>query len=67
MTTDLLGTPLTASEAALLDVYDAAKRLATDEALAPTTRSNVLVATAALGVAVTGLGLRFEHLTDLGA
>jgi hypothetical protein len=67
MPTDLLGTELTAQEAKLLAVYRQLKELLTEDGLAPSTRSNLLAAIAPLGVAVAGLGLVFEHLTDLNA
>ena len=69
MTTDLIGSATTADEQALLDVYDRLKALAArgvDGDLAPSTTANVQEALAAVAVAVTDLGLRFEHLIDLG-
>ncbi len=66
MTTDLIGSALQPAEERLLAVYDELRAMLRDEELAPTTRANVLTALAALGVAVTGLGLRFEHLIDEG-
>ncbi len=66
MTTDLLGTQLTASEEQVLAAYETLKKLAENPGLAPSTISNVRVALAALGVAVTDLALEYEHLTDLG-
>ncbi|WP_375400064.1 hypothetical protein [uncultured Amnibacterium sp.] len=67
MTTDLIGNPLSPQEERLIEVYESLKSLVQDEALAPGTRSNLLAALAATGVAVTGLGLKFEHLIDIGA
>jgi hypothetical protein len=67
MTSDLIGTPLTASEERLLALYRETKSIAESDGLAPTTRANVLTALAALGVAVTSLGITFEHLIDSGA
>lgn len=67
MPTDLLGTELTNQEARLLAIYQQVKLLLAEDDLAPSTRSNLLAAIAPLGVAVTGLGLVFEHLTDLNA
>jgi len=61
---DLLGTPLAADEAALLDVYSRLKDLAGQD-LVPCAAANVRVALAAVAVAVTDLGLEYEHLTDL--
>ena len=67
MTSDPIGTPLTTSEERLLALYRETKGFAETEGLAPTTRANVLTALAALGVAVTSLGITFEHLLDSGA
>jgi hypothetical protein len=67
MTSDLIGIPLTASEERLLALYRETKSFADGDGLAPTTRANVLAALAALGVAVTSLGITFEHLIDSGA
>jgi hypothetical protein len=67
MPTDLLGTELTTQEASLLAIYRQLKDLLAEDGLAPSTRSNLLAAIAPLGVAVTDLGLVFEHLTDLNA
>jgi hypothetical protein len=67
MNTDLIGRPLTAEEQRLLAIYREVKDFVGDDSLAPSTRSNLLAALAALGVAVTSLGLTFEHLTDVGA
>lgn len=63
MTTDLLDRPLTEHETQLLDVY---RRLAELESagLAPCAASNVRVALSAVAVAVTDLGLVYEHLLD---
>ncbi|PZU37233.1 MAG: hypothetical protein DI573_11995 [Microbacterium sp.] len=67
MTTDLIGTPLTDAETRLLAVYREVKDFAGADDLAPSTRAALLSGVAALGVAVTDLGLTLEHLTDLGA
>lgn len=64
--TDLIGNDLTAQETRLLELLDGLVELSQDPSLAPNTRSAVLQAIAPLGVAATGLGLRFEHLTDYG-
>ncbi|GAA4936702.1 hypothetical protein EV188_11493 [Actinomycetospora succinea] len=66
MTTDLLGTELTAPETALLGAYDTLRALAADDDLAPCAAAGVRAALAHLGVVVTDLGLRFEHLLDDG-
>ncbi len=63
MTTDLLDRPLTSQEADLLDAYERLKALEGAE-LAPCAASNVRVALAAVAVAVTDLGLVYEHLLD---
>lgn len=64
---DLIGSPLTPLETRLLAVYDEVRAILREEDLASGTRANLLAAVAPLGVAVTGLGLRFEHLIDDGA
>ncbi|MTE24224.1 hypothetical protein [Microbacterium sp. ZXX196] len=66
MTTDLLGHPLTEQERRILAALDELVALSGDPGLAPNARSAVLAAIAPLGVAATGLGLRFEHLIDHG-
>lgn len=67
MSVDLLGRDCEPHEEKLIEIYERLKAIVDDDALAPATRSNLLVALAATGVAVTGLGLRFEHLIDQGA
>jgi len=64
MPTDLLGNSLTADESAVLGAYAALKDLAHRD-LAPCAAANVRVALVAVAVAVTDLGLDYEHLTDL--
>jgi len=66
VTPDLLGGELTASEQRLLAVYDELKALAGDEDLPPIAQANARAALALMHQAVTGLALRYEHLTDLG-
>ena len=66
MSTDLVGTELTATETELLGVYDALRALAASDDLAPCAAAGVRAALAHLAVVVTDLGLRFEHLTDVG-
>lgn len=66
-TTDLIGLELTAQEARLLAIYRELADFVTDDALAPTTRANALAALAPLGVAVTSLAIRLDHLVDVGA
>jgi hypothetical protein len=65
MSTDLLGSELTASEERLLSVYEELKSLAAED-LPPNAHANVLAALALMHNAVNGLALRFEHLSDLG-
>lgn len=66
MTTDLLGNEITTQEARLLELLDGLVDLSQEAELQPNTRVAVLSAIAPLAVAATGLGLRFEHLTDYG-
>ena len=65
MSTDLLGSPLTADERRLLAVYDELKALCEAD-LPPNAAANVRAALALMHNAVNGLALRSEHLTDLG-
>ncbi|GCE44238.1 hypothetical protein Rhow_008536 [Rhodococcus wratislaviensis] len=62
---DLLDRRFTAEEAKLFAAYQAVKELEAME-IAPCAASNVRVALAALGIAVTDLGLTYEHLADHG-
>ncbi len=64
--TDLLGKPLTAQERELLDVYEALKRLAAQEDLAPCASRNVKKALSCMWQATNDLGLQFEQLYDVG-
>ncbi|MFB2580612.1 hypothetical protein ACEXQD_05130 [Herbiconiux sp. P15] len=64
MAVDLIGNELTIKEQQLLDAYESLKALEAGGGLAPSTESNVRVALAALGVAVSDLALCYEHLTD---
>ena len=63
--TDLLGTPLTEAERSLLSAYDDLRALLGHD-LAPCAASGVRAALAHLGVVVTDLGLRYDHLLDDG-
>ncbi|MDD7939107.1 hypothetical protein PHK61_11845 [Actinomycetospora lutea] len=63
--TDLLGTPLTEAERSLLTAYDDLHALLASD-LAPCAASGVRAALAHLGVVVTDLGLRYDHLLDDG-
>jgi hypothetical protein len=66
MPTDLLGNPLTPAEERLLATYEDLKALCGDEDLPPVAQANVRAALAVYANAVTGLGLEYEHLHDLG-
>ena len=65
-TTDLIGGSLTSGEQALLDIYTALCDAVARDDLPPCASANLRAALAPVAVAVTDLGLRFEHLTDLG-
>ncbi|MDQ6692829.1 MAG: hypothetical protein M3014_00175 [Chloroflexota bacterium] len=64
--TDLLGTPLTESEKALLDVYSNLKSLAGRDDLPPCAARNVRKALSAMWQATNDLDLQFEQLYDVG-
>ena len=64
MSQDLLGTELTEEEARLLAVYDELKALCAEE-LPPIAAANTRAALALMHNVVNGLGLRYEHLSDL--
>ena len=66
MSTDLWGGEPTASETALLSAYDTLHGLLASGDLAPCAAAGVRAALAHLGVVVTDLGLRYEHLLDDG-
>jgi len=64
---DLLGSPLTGSEERLLAVYEELKALcSSDSELPPTAAANVRAALALMHNVVSGLALKYEHLSDLG-
>jgi hypothetical protein len=63
--TDLLGSPLTASESRVLGVYEELKALCAED-LPPNAAANVRAALALMHNAVHGLALKYEHLSDLG-
>ena len=65
MTVDLLGSELTEAESRLLAVYEELKSLCGEE-LPPNAHANVRAALALMHNVVTGLGLQYEHLSDLG-
>jgi len=62
---DLLGTELSPSEARLLAVYEELKALCAEN-LPPIAHANVRAALALMHNVVTGMALRYEHLSDLG-
>jgi hypothetical protein len=66
MSVDLIGKQLSPSEERLLAVYEELKALAGDEDLAPIAQANVRAALALMHNVVNGLGLKYEHLSDLG-
>ena len=63
---DLLGRPVTATEAELLRVYRELKTLAAQEDLPPCAERNVKKALACMWQVVTDLDLEFEQLYDVG-
>ena len=65
MTVDLLGSELTEAEARLLAVYEELKSLCGED-LPPNAHANVRAALALMHNVVAGLGLQYEHLSDLG-
>jgi hypothetical protein len=62
---DLLGNEMTASEQRLLGVYEELKALCAED-LPPVAQANVRAALALMHNVVNGLGLEYEHLSDLG-
>jgi hypothetical protein len=64
MTQDLLGNEMTAAEERLVSVYEELKALC-DEDLPPVAAANTRAALALMHNVVNGLGLRYEHLSDL--
>jgi hypothetical protein len=64
-TRDLLGNELTVSELRLLRVYEELKALCAED-LPPVAHANVRAALALMHNVVNGLGLEYEHLSDLG-
>jgi hypothetical protein len=65
MSQDLLGSELTDAEARLLAVYDELAALCAED-LPPIAAANTRAALALMHNVINGLGLRYEHLTDLG-
>ena len=66
MTVDLLGAELTPAELRLLAIYEELKALCAED-LPPNAHAGVRASLALMHNVVTGLGLEYEHLTDLGA
>jgi hypothetical protein len=66
MSADLLGNTMTPAEDRLLAAYEELKALAADEDLPPIAQANVRAALALMHNVVNGLGLKYEHLSDLG-
>ena len=64
--TDLLGRPLTESEAELARIYAALKAMAARDDLPPCAERNVKKALACLWQVMNDLDLSFEQLYDLG-
>src|SRR5205085_8963362 len=65
VSTDLLGRSPSSDEERLLGVYEELKSLARAD-LPPNAHANVLAALALMHNVVSGLALRYEHLSDLG-
>jgi hypothetical protein len=65
VTRDLLGNEMTASEERLLAVYEELKALCAED-LPPVAHANIRAALALMHNVVNGLGLEYEHLSDLG-
>ena len=63
--TDLLGHGLDEPERAVLQIYTALSDAVQRDDLPPCVAANLRAALAPVAIAVTDLGLRFEHLTDL--
>ena len=64
---DLLGRPLTVEERKLADLYDELKGLIAEPGdLPPCALANLRDALASAAVAVTDLGIVYEHLADFG-
>jgi hypothetical protein len=66
MTTDLLGRPVTETEAQLARLYAELKAMAGREDLPPCAERNVKKALACLWQVVNALDLTYEQLYDLG-
>lgn len=64
--TDLLGRPLADHERVVLEVYTGLTAALRRDDLPPCAAANLRAALAPVAVAVTDLGLHFDHLIDLG-
>ena len=64
--TDLLGSRLTEQERELLNVYDALKKLASQDDLPPCAARNVRRALMSMWQATNDLDLQFEQLYEFG-
>ena len=64
--TDLLGNTLTEQERALLNVYEALKKLAAQDDLPPCADRNVRKALMSMWQVTNDLDLQFEQLYDFG-
>ncbi len=64
--TDLLGSRLTEQERELLNVYEALKKLASQDDLAPCAARNVRRALMSMWQATNDLDLQFEQLYEFG-
>ena len=64
--TDLLGSRLTEQERELLNVYEALKKLASQDDLPPCAARNVRRALMSMWQATNDLDLQFEQLYELG-
>ena len=64
MTQDLLGREMTAAEERLVSVYEELKALCGED-LPPVAAANTRAALALMHNVVNGLGMRYEHLSDL--
>jgi hypothetical protein len=63
---DLLGRPLTRTEAQLLEIYTTLKTLASQPDLPPCVERNVKRALACMWQVTTDLDLEFEQVYDVG-
>ena len=65
MSVDLLGNELTPTEQRLLAIYEELKALCAED-LPPNASAGVRASLALMHNVVNGLGLEYEHLSDLG-